>query len=406
VLATWIDGGLAGFPFEASHITSQGINTYTLPLNGNIDPKSSALVLGENGTAFATDGASFSPGVAPTIVSFNINSGSVNWSYQAPSQSSLSIISSSENSGLLVQQTDQAGHLTTVTFDAIGNATSLPFSTMNIAPWVPGSWIGVLNNSIAEFADPNAPLPPAGWDRPQGNRQNQDSPQLPIIHTFIPEPYVCLMNTSPCQPDPSSPKALADFLKNRYAGKAELLGFPSSSATYPTFQKDIQRPIQAFGFIGHSFTLGAPRTSVGLCFYIQDPQYTRDCIVQHDYFTTFDQPSNPTIKPEDVIKLQTQPKVIFIAACETQDVFEKLWDIDQNTKGRALIIPQVNVLSPGAVDLTWGATVWTAVLDSLLQGSSVADAVKAGNTAATSKNSQYTWQVIGDGNVKIAQASN
>jgi hypothetical protein len=61
---------------------------------------------------------------------------------------------------------------------------------------------------------------------------------------------------------------------------------------------------------------------------------------------------------------------------------------------------------PPQVDLSWGATAWVAVLNSLLQGNSVADAVKAGNTAAAPKSSQYTWQVIGDGNVKIAKASN
>jgi len=37
---------------------------------------------------------------------------------------------------------------------------------------------------------------------------------------------------------------------------------------------------------------------------------------------------------------------------------------------------------------------------------SVPDAVKAGNSAAAPVGSQYTWQIIGDGNVKIAGASN
>ena len=146
---------------------------------------------------------------------------------------------------------------------------------------------------------------------------------------------------------------------------------------------------------------------MGLCFYIQDPQYIHDCIIQDDYFKQFD-PSSIPIKPEDVVKLQTQPTIIFIAACRTQAAFLKLWDIDQNTKGRALIIPQVNVLNPGDVDLLWGATAYTAILDNLLQGKSASQAVDAGNTAAHDPTigSSYTWQVIGDGNVRIAKPSN
>jgi hypothetical protein len=42
----------------------------------------------------------------------------------------------------------------------------------------------------------------------------------------------------------------------------------------------------------------------------------------------------------------------------------------------------------------------------LLQGNSVADAVKAGNAAASPAGSQYTWQIIGDGDVKIAETAN
>lgn len=75
-------------------------------------------------------------------------------------------------------------------------------------------------------------------------------------------------------------------------------------------------------------------------------------------------------------------------------------------KGRALIIPKTNSFT--AVDLLWGATAYTAILDSLLQGKTVSAAVADGNKAAQDPvvGSKYSWQVIGDGNVTIATTHN
>jgi hypothetical protein len=406
-LATWTCYSVGTNTFEVTHVTSQGSNTFVLPLNG--DPYGSIyaphqLVLGENGTAFATDGANAIAPQLATVVSFDINSGQVNWSYQAPSPGSLSIVSSTQNGGLFVQQTSQSGALTTDSFDASGNATPpQPFSTTTIFPYLFGSWIGIMNNAINELADPNAPLPPPGWEMPQGGRHQQSSPQLPVVHTFVPAAY---LKNAQGQADPLSPRRFTDSLEQLYAGKAETLGFPFAQATYPAFVEDIKMPIQAFGFIGHSLALGTPPTSVGLCFYIKDPVYLLDCIVQDDYYAGFSQGNNSTIKGEDVVQLKTQATVIFIAACDTQMAFLKLWDINQNTVGRALIVPQSNSLDPVGVDLSWGTTAWEAILTSLLAGNTVTVAVNAGNAAATPKGSQYQWQVIGDGSVKIVQKSN
>jgi hypothetical protein len=165
VLATWIDGGLASLPFETSHVTSQGITTYTLPLNGNIDPKSSVLVLGESGTAFATDGASFSPGVAPTIVSFDINSGSVHWSYQAATGGTLSIIASISGNGLVGKLTDQNGTDRVFSFDSNGSPADEGISGSLIG----AGWQAQLFTAVGEFAYSTVNFANSSWPSPGAN---------------------------------------------------------------------------------------------------------------------------------------------------------------------------------------------------------------------------------------------
>jgi hypothetical protein len=75
-----------------SHSASSGMSSFNLPLNGNTLVPDQAMVLGENGTAFATDGA--------TAVSF-MTSGQINWTYQAPTDTSLSFVATSHGGGVL-----------------------------------------------------------------------------------------------------------------------------------------------------------------------------------------------------------------------------------------------------------------------------------------------------------------
>jgi hypothetical protein len=89
-------------------VTSTGV-TYPAPLPGGI----SQLVFGENGVAFATDGA--------TLSSFNLSSGQVNWNYSAPSSTSLSIVTSTEGNGLVARLKDTTESITRL--DSSGNAT-------------------------------------------------------------------------------------------------------------------------------------------------------------------------------------------------------------------------------------------------------------------------------------------
>lgn len=413
LLAVNNSGTSSSSPSTFYHDTGSSVSKFNLSFN-----PTGEILTGEDGTAYLA-GANPSPSTTGALAAINTSSNAINWTDSLPSMGYLQQLLAVPAAGGVVFE-DSSGHLNvtdpngviTPLFPGSGGTDAGPVGSANANYWTLGTWYASLSDGslLAPITGPVVIMSSYGYAYVGGDPEAQHKAKVPIIHTFVPDPYACLPNINPCNADtadPLSPKKLTDFLRSRYAGQAELQGFPSSLATYPAFQKDIQKPLQAFGFIGHSFEMGAPPTSVGLLFYIQDPanpQYKHDAMIQHDYFGTFDQASNPAIKPEDVVKLQTQPTVIFIAACETQVAFKKLWDIDQNTIGRALIIPQTNVLNPAQVDLSWGATAWTAILDSLLQGKSVTDAKNDGNAAAAPKGSQYTWQVIGDGSVTIAKA--
>jgi hypothetical protein len=411
------------FPSALYHVSSGGSSKFGLPITPDAPPGddlflADSMLLGEDGTAYIT-GSSTPQAPVDTVLAVDSNSGNVKWTASPGVHPKLSTVASDGSLAFQYSLPDFSVH--SAFADPTGNISPLfpnpddsdagpvifeSFGLHLPSYWILGTWHNYLpDSSIAAIVGLTVNAASYSYAYFHGSQKAQNKPKIPIIHTFVPDPYLVDPNTN--QVDPQSPKKLTDFLKAQFGGKAEVLGFPLSISTYPKFQDDIQKPSDAFGFIGHSFELGVPATSVGLCFYIQDsanPLYKHDCIIQHDFIGQFDQAANPAIKPEDVAKLHTQPKVIFIAACATQDAFKKLWDIDTTTRGRALIIPQTNLAN--SVDLLWGATAWTAIVDSLLQGKSVADAVRDGNAAASSRSSQYTWQVIGDSNVKLAKRSN
>ena len=103
---------LAQHPLQGhiTHIPSGGgLNDSTLPLVPG------TTVLGENGTAFATDGSS--------VVSFAASSGSINWVTQVAS-SGASIIASTAASGLVIKTSDQNNLNTIIRLDSTGTPTA------------------------------------------------------------------------------------------------------------------------------------------------------------------------------------------------------------------------------------------------------------------------------------------
>lgn len=195
---------------------------------------------------------------------------------------------------------------------------------------------------------------------------------------------------------------ITNFLADRYKqgspyGEAETKGFPSASATYPAFQKDLKGRIQVLGYIGHSFELGTPLTSVGITFAIKDPVFQIDAVIQHDSMNLFQQANWPTVKPEDVTQFDVTPRVVFIAACFTQTAFLKLWNITDNfTKGHALVIAQVR--AGQGENLEDAATAYIALLDSLLQGNTIEQAKNDANKAIPNG---APFVVLGDHSVRL-----
>ena len=78
------------------------------------------LVLGESGVAFASGSTTATVNGAPTVVSqiasFNISSGALNWTYQATTGITLSLVEATAGNGLAAKSTDQTGTDTVLIF--------------------------------------------------------------------------------------------------------------------------------------------------------------------------------------------------------------------------------------------------------------------------------------------------
>jgi hypothetical protein len=145
-LASWTDY-LNSCNFTVSHATSQGITTYTLPLNPSCDTiGTQTMVLGENGTAFATNGLN--------LVSFNVNSGQVVWTYQAQSETTFAITAATVGDGLAGISTDQNGVKTVITFDPSGNPNSNTTAATYLDYSWQGAWNAILNGAASGYSLP------------------------------------------------------------------------------------------------------------------------------------------------------------------------------------------------------------------------------------------------------------
>jgi hypothetical protein len=159
VLATWTispsNPPLPQYPFQVADVSGGVVGTpYNLPFSPTTVTfgQSPTLALGANGIGFATDGSDTVNG--PVIASFNIASGSVNWTYQAGTQSTLTIVGATDDGGITItdgsniDQLDSQGTLTILSLQISGLGNS----------WV-GAWYGLTNGTSAQIA-----LPPIQWE--------------------------------------------------------------------------------------------------------------------------------------------------------------------------------------------------------------------------------------------------
>ena len=151
VLATWANDPAnppaAPNPYQAADVVAGAVASSfdmpNAPQNLSRDPNTGLpldlpLVLGENGTAFVSYGSN--------VGSFNLNGGSSNWNYQPSSQGTLSIIMSSSDGGIVLNDSDPG----LIQLDSTGNASTI------ITTAAPGlasiSWQGGVE--IASSANP------------------------------------------------------------------------------------------------------------------------------------------------------------------------------------------------------------------------------------------------------------
>ena len=176
LLALWVRPlsvcALSAKTVTVTDLSATGSTSINLPLNSNSLNPDQAMVLGENGTAFAADGS--------TIVSFAMNSGQVNWIVQpASGVSSMNAIS---GSGVTIA--DNAANL--ITIDAQGNtATGIP-SVTSVSPWSLGSttWFGLANAVASLFAGPSSELTSSPWPASGAEPQHQNAAN-PIAKTTV-----------------------------------------------------------------------------------------------------------------------------------------------------------------------------------------------------------------------------
>jgi hypothetical protein len=182
VLASWWtsqdlgDGSPNKNVNHITHMSSGGANDFVFPFpspfQSQILPQ--GMVLGENGTAFATDGG--------TVVALDATSGSVNWSYQAPSQ--FSMVSSTSGNGLVGKTTDQNNLDTAVRLDPSGQVTSTVATggTGLDYSWQ-GQWNAVLNGAISLIELPPIPVNTVSdWAEPGGS--SSQNGKAVVHHTF------------------------------------------------------------------------------------------------------------------------------------------------------------------------------------------------------------------------------
>jgi hypothetical protein len=191
VLATWTispsNPPVPQHPYQAVDVVNGVVGTpYDLPFS----PKSvtfgdsPTIVLGENGTAFASGHTTTSDGnntPVDQVISFNIGSGAPNWSYQAP-QGALSVIQATADGGVTINDSDPG----VIQISANGTP-SLPVSQLEGAvPLSLNSWVSVTTGLLNVLWNANganglstilaqSPFPTSG-----GNIQGQRQP--PFCH--------------------------------------------------------------------------------------------------------------------------------------------------------------------------------------------------------------------------------
>lgn len=145
------------------------------------------MVLGENGTAFVTDG--LDPDNGPQVVSFNLASGAPNWSYQASAGTTLSIIEATPGNGLTINDSsagvihlDSSGNLPTGARARGSRLAGLSSFLQGAVPFDLSNWLSTTTGGLASLWSPNGTngiptlLAQSVYPKAKGSDHDQSSP--------------------------------------------------------------------------------------------------------------------------------------------------------------------------------------------------------------------------------------
>ena len=404
------------------HFTGSGASKLALP----IIPRtliSSALddpmLIGEDGTAYFV-GRGPNSSFDDTVAAIDPTSGAVKWTASPGLFGSFATLSTVTSDGSLAFKyyssdfssaqlaiADPAGNVSPLFASPSDGSDVGPVTTPSYGPRLPSYWnLGAWNvsesdGSLAVVVGNSSFIASSTWSQSGGGTQRQNAPQKPLLSHFVPAAESDIgasysaFQTGMIEVVPKS-AAIHRF-------------FMGAAATPEVFLATLAKPTAAVGFVGHSFDIAAtPTFSVGLRFSADNSVLLR--------------PPGASDRPSYVIKetgtrivakpqIETQAKVVFIAACFSGHAFESLWNIhDANgtqpaTVGQAMIVLQ----NPSdTVLLGHGLVAWENILDDMVnKHMTIKDSVKQTNTyLSTLTDSQGNpvteqYRVIGDGSVKI-----
>ncbi len=380
VLVSWTptpyQGCASTCALTIADIGTQGQQQASFPsLNGQLVTPDSNLVLGDNGTAFGTDGTN--------VVAFDVSNLQPAWTYTSTG-GTLSFVAATTGGAVAVEDSQ----LGLIQIDPSGNASQPVSGFSNWGPWALGLWPLISNGDLAFEFGPDVVTAESEFPQKGSTGTSNRQVHRPTIADFVP--------TTP-GPTTNAHAAEAGF-ETVVHDQADLVPFLSVNATVPAFQKELSKPIAAVGFIGDSFDINNapnPPFSVGLTFLDANQALVRTPQSGDNPSYSF---SGTDLQLFQVTHINTQARVVFIGACYTGPLFDNLWNIQPNTKGQVMIVPK----NPAAgTNLVAAVIAWEDILQKLLAGSSVGDAVAYTNDDMPKQNYTERWTTIGDSSVKI-----
>ncbi len=207
ILATWTispsNPPVPQYPYQIVDVSAGVVGTpYNLPLSPTTVTfgQSPALVLGQSGVAFATDSTDTVNG--PVVASFNVASGSVNWTYQAAPADRLSIIEATSDGGVTIDDLS-AGILQLSATGSVG--TPAPSALQGAVPLDLGTWVSSANGMVTALWSPDGTsgipttVAQSVFPTPGGNTRSQHAPPF------------CQVAANNCVLAPSADKTVGSF---------------------------------------------------------------------------------------------------------------------------------------------------------------------------------------------------